>query len=764
MQSIHFSRGLLFALSAGAAVMAATVPVAAQDEVTGRPRFGQIEEIVVTARKREESLQDVSISVSVVSGERLEQAGITRLDIATQLLPAVSVAPGPVGDHLFVRGVGSGENQGFEMSVATFIDGVHYGRGRSSRQPFLDVERIEVLKGPQPILFGKNTIGGAFNITTRLPTDEREATLSAYWEPEFNTYQTTGILSGPVADTLALRLVGRRDTSDGIMSNSLTGDDEVERDDWAVRGIALWTPREDLSVTLKGERNASQLTGGRSQITQASPLFASMVQAVDPRAEFRLNYDKSGPGTIAPFNREYDDNKSYAGTLTVEWDAEAFSLTSVTGYHGYDVDYAFDPDFSPLDFIHQVWDQEYKAWSQELRIESPAGETFAYTAGLYYGREDLYSEKLMSFNFTAVPPLAGLGTSKRVQRFRQDTDTWSAFGQLTFNATEDLAVIAGLRYTDDRKKGKKLLHWSALDSMDPDPMLGAIYSSIGLGMPHGYDDLKRDTTDLSGGLTLEYHRGNTMYYVSYTRGFKAGGFDEGNPTGVLDDIRFDDEGVNSVEAGLKSRLYDDRASLNLAVFQSRFEDLQVSAFDGVASLVVGNAAKSTTRGVELEAQWNVSPRLRLTSALAWLEARYDSYPGGPCYYGQPGPSCDLSDERMQYSPEWGGSFSAHWDDAINSQWRYSVIAEAIYSDRFFTAGSLDPFLAQDDFWKANARISAYTVDGAWELAAIGSNLFDKTTAHFGDSIPLSNLLGNNYQQYVDPPRTVGLQVRYSFVQ
>jgi iron complex outermembrane recepter protein len=753
---------LVLAIGSTMAVFASSA--LAQDAAAAQPWQGQIEEILVTARKREQSLQDVSLSVSVVSGERLDQLGITRLDVATQLIPSVSVVPGPTGDNLFVRGMGSGLNQGFEMSVATFIDGVHYGRGRSSRQPFLDVERIEVLKGPQPILFGKNTIGGAFNITTRRPTSEREAMVSAYWEPEFNTFQTTGVLSGPVSDDLALRLVGRRDVSEGYMKNTLTGEDEVERDDWALRGVAVWTPRDDVVATFKGERNVSRRTGGLSQITRASPMFASMIQAIDPNAEFRLDHQKSGAGTFAPFDREFDDNKAYAGTLTVEWDADAFVLTSISSYHGYDVDYTFDPDFSPLDLIIQAWDQGYKAWSQELRVDWTSGDSLQYTAGLYYAREDLDSARQMSFNFTAVPPLAGLGTSKRHQRFQQDTDTWSAFGQLTWNAAEDLAVIAGLRYTDDRKKAKKDLYWSQIDSEEPDPAVGALFSSIGLGVPHDFGDLKRDTTDLSGGLTFEYHGSNVMYYVSYTRGFKAGGFDEASITGVLDEIPFDDETVNSVEAGLKSRLLNDTATVNLAIFESRYKDLQVSAFDGVAALLVGNAAKATTRGVELEGRWVVSERLRLLSSLSWLDARYDSYPEGPCYVGQPGPSCDLSDERIQFAPKWSGSFSADWDDALAGQWRYSIAGEAVYSDRFFTSGNLNPTLAQDSFWKANARISVYTVDGAWEIAAVGNNLFDKTTAHFGENVPLANLLGDNTQQYVDPPRTVGLQVRYRFAQ
>jgi iron complex outermembrane receptor protein len=227
----------------------------------------------------------------------------------------------------------------------------------------------------------------------------------------------------------------------------------------------------------------------------------------------------------------------------------------------------------------------------------------------------------------------------------------------------------------------------------------------------------------------------------------------------LSDIIFDDEKAKSYEAGIKIRGLQDRLRANAAIFYSEYENLQVSMFDGVASLIVGNAAESTSKGVELDAQFAATEHLSLSASVTYLDAAYDSYPAGPCAYGQ-GQVCDLSGKTLPYAPEWSGNLSARWEDTLANGWTYGLRAEAVYSDMFYTAGDLDPFVAQRAYWKYDASVSLTSPSGAWEFAIMGKNLTDEVTAHFGDDIPLSNVLGNNYQQYVDPPRTIALQVRY----
>jgi len=644
------------------------------------------------------------------------------------------------------------------MSVATFVDGVHFGRGRSSRHSFLDVDRIEVLKGPQSIMFGKNTIGGAFNITTRKPTDELEASLQAYVEPEFKTYQTTGVLSGPLSDSFKGRLVVRSDVTDGYVDNDFKNTSEPERDDWVVRGTAVWSPSDAVDVTFKGEYGDNNFTGGRSQIARAAPQLRQLVLSIDPRAEFELDYDKSGPGVDPPFDKEFENSTTYNGSIAIDWRVGDFTVTSLSSYVGYDLDYAFDSDFAPLDLVHQVWDQSWSTWAQELRFSSPTGRTFEYTAGVYYAKEEFENDKIFAFNFTQTP--LPFGRAYRVQEFDQETRNWSVFAQGTWNVTDRLALIAGVRHTDDEKTMTKNFFWADFGSTVPNPAI-TVFSAIGLGQVHRYDDIKRSTDNDSVAFTIQYRPGDTMLYATYSQGFKAGGFDEGNATGVLDDIIFDDEKAKSYEVGVKVRGFQDRLRANAAVFYSEYDNLQVSMFDGVASLIVGNAAQSTTKGVELDAQLAATDRLLLTASVTYLDATYDSYRAGPCAYGQ-GTVCDLSGKSLPYAPEWSGNFSARWEDTFANGWMYGLRAEAIYSDMFFTAGDLDPLVAQRAFWKYDASVSLTSPGRTWDFAIMGKNLTDEVTAHFGDDIPLSNVLGNNYQQYVDPPRTIALQVRYQF--
>ena len=714
-------------------------------------------EIVVTARKREERLLDVPIAVSVLGGVTLEKSGIQQLGEAVQTLPGVAVTPTPVGDLLFIRGIGSGENQGFEMSVGTFVDGVYFGRGQSARHAFLDVDRIEVLKGPQPILFGKNTIGGALNITTRKPTDTLEVSLDEYIEPEFGTFRTTGIVSGPVSDTIKVRVVGRSYITDGFVENAFLGRNEASRNDWVVRGTVVWEPSANVDVSLKGEYGKANMTGGRAQISKASPTLRALLAGVDPHAEFNLDYTKSGPGVGPLFNSEYERAKTYNANLTVNWDLGSHTLTSVSSYAGYNLAYQFDSDFTPLDFITQSWRQDWHSLSQELRFASSSGKVFDYQAGVYLSNENLVSNKLGYISFAQLP--APLGSGTRVHHFDQTTTTWSAFAEGTLHATNELDLIMGYRYTDDRKTLDKSFHYGALGSTTP--VANPTFTAIGLGTPHSLTGLERSTNNSSLAFTARYKRDNVMVYASYTQGFKAGGFDEGDTSGVLSRIRFGDEKAQSYEVGIKAEGMDRRLRIQLDTFYSKYENLQVSIFDGVASLIVGNAASASSRGVELEGQFAATRNLTFGVSAAYLDAKYDSYVAGPCSFGL-GATCNLTGRTLPYSPKFSASFNVRWEGELGGGWRYGLDSKLFHSSAFSTAGDLDPMVAQPAFTKVDASITLTSPNDRFSVSLLGKNLTNEVTSHFGDDIPLSNILGNNYQQYVDPPRTIAIQLKYKF--
>ncbi len=240
------------AIATGLAGSVSTLPVAAQL---------MLEEVVVTATKRAAGMQDVPIALSVMGAEKITDQGIGSLEDLAIFMPNVHIAEGGAGDQLFIRGVGSGINYGFEQSVGTFIDGVYFGRGQASRSTFLDIQRVEILKGPQSTLFGKNTVAGAINITTARPGDEFEGSIEVSAEPEFDGWSTTLMLSGPLTDTLGARVVVTRNESDGYVNNTFQNRDERQDENTAARIVLDWAASDNLDVTFKYETGKSDTVG-----------------------------------------------------------------------------------------------------------------------------------------------------------------------------------------------------------------------------------------------------------------------------------------------------------------------------------------------------------------------------------------------------------------------------------------------------------------------------------------------------------------------
>ena len=732
------------------------------------PAAATIEEIVVTATKRPQSLQDVALAVSVMDGTMLDDQGIDSLEELTYYVPSVQISEAAVSTNIFIRGVGSGVNYGFEQSVATFIDGVYFSRSRSARNPFLDVARVEVLKGPQGVLFGKNSIAGALNITSRQPTETWENSLTAYWEPDFNTRMITGVTSGPLTDTLGMRLVGRYSDTDGYLDNSLVNEDEPERDEWALRGTLQWAPTAQLTMTLKAEASEFDVTGRADQLTVSTPAMLSLVQSIDPAAEGAFDYNKSGPGVDPFFTEEFDNTETRNVMLNIDYGLGEHTLTSITSYIAYEYDKNDDVDFSNLSLLAYPGEQDYDAWSQELRITSPLSDRFEYIVGVYYSSEDLTSNKRVDINLAAVPALDAVlpgaipRTGARNQFFQQDTKNWAVFGQGTLHLSSVLRVTAGLRYTEDEKKANKRLYFSQIGSAVLDPLTNATYPALALGNPHEFDDLELDEDKLTPSVTVEWDvTGNVMTYATYGQGFKAGGFDEDNINGDPASEEFDPETVDSYAVGLKASLASGAAYLNVELFRSDFDDLQVSTFDGTAAFLVGNAAKARSQGVDVDFRWQATESLALGGALSLLDAEYESYAEGPCVFGA-GAVCDLTGENLQFAPEYSGNVYGEYFWSVFQNWELGLQASVNFSDAYDIPGDLDPVVAQDSFYKLNARVSLNSADGRYGFALIGKNLTDEKTTSWGNDVPLGAFIGNNYFQFIDPPRTIGLQASVNF--
>lgn len=753
-----------------------------------------LEEIVVTATRREVGMQDVPIALSVMEGDKIRDQGVTSLADLAAFMPNVHIAEAGSANTLFIRGVGSGLNWGFEQSVGTFIDGVYFGRGQASRSTFLDVVRVEVLKGPQSTLFGKNTVAGAINITTARPGDEFEAIFDGTLEPEFDGWSTTATLSGPVTDTLGARLVLTRRETDGYMRNTFQHRDEREEKNSVGRLVLAWEATDTLDLLFKYEHGDTKTTGRQQMISVTGSTALDRYRAADPNFVARFDYNKSEENLGGPRSEfQYQDSNWDIFTLTAQWDIGEHSIKSITGYVNYEWENFRDADFSPLKFLANSRDEQHQQFTQEFLLSSPTGGSLEYLAGIYYQKEDLTHDGLNDALLSAI----GLGTgnldSSNITTFDQDAETLSAFGQITWNLRDELRLIGGLRFSHDEKEFSKSMTIGDIYSAKPNQTLAGFYDGVldfltdhafgsdgsmrcvGLAyvctFDSGFDNVRTED-HWTGDITVQWDvTDDAMAYAKIGNGYKAGGFDELNTRGIPEAAEFEDETVAGIEIGSKLTLWDGRARLNFAVFYNEFDDVQVSAFDGNSSFLVGNAAKSTSQGVEVDGSVVLSESLTLSAALVYLDAGYDSYADAACNEpqalewiaaGGSRSDCvqDLAGKPLQYAPEWSGILSLDYHTAISSNLDMKLSADWLYSDRYVVAADLDPVLDQKSYSKLNLRAQIFSANGRWSVAVLGKNLTDEKTSNFGNDVPLAGSgFSGTYYQAIDAPRSYELQIR-----
>ena len=777
-----------FAYTSMALAITAALDVAAQP---------MLEEVLVTASKREASMQDVPIAISTMNGEKIEEQGIQSLEELAIFMPNVHIAEGGAGDQLFIRGVGSGINYGFEQSVGTFIDGVYFGRGQASRSTFLDVERVEILKGPQSTLFGKNTVAGAINITTRGPSDEFEGLVEATMEPEFDGWSGTVMASGPLSDNWGARFVIKREETDGYMNNTFTGGEERGMENTVGRLVLAWTPTDTLDVSLKYETGKSEAKGRQNLVSIATDFAVDRYRAADPAFSANFGYDKSTSniGGVRPDTDVHDSDWDIV-TLTADWALGEHSIKSITGYVNYEFSNYQDSDYGPLAFLGRGRDEEHEQFTQEFLLSSPTGGNLEYLAGLYYQSEELQHDRVTDAVLSAADIGTGNLDATGLGSFEQEAETWSVFTQLTWNVSDSLRAIAGVRYSADEKEMTKDGFITDLYTSTPNTALAGIYDQLlnfstdhfmgsnGATVCEGlayvctdYPDFdnKRTENHWTGDVTLQWDASDgIMAYFKVGNGYKAGGFDEANGRGLVDAEEYDDETVMSYELGAKLDLLDGRARMTMAIFQSEFEDLQVSAFDGNAGFVVGNAAESEVTGFEVDGMMAITENLTFNASLAYLDGTYKSFDDAACNEPQVQSwiadggvrgDCkqDLSGKALQFSPEWSAHVALDYYTQLGSSMEVHMGVDAMYSDYYEVANDLDPAIAQDSFSKINARIALLSIHDTWSVAILGKNLTDEKTTTWGNDVPLAGQgFNETYFQHIDAPRSYELQVRYRF--
>lgn len=758
-----------------------------------------LEEVVVTAQKRPQNLMDVPVSVSSLNGDQMQAMSLNNMDAISAYVPNLTMNQTGIGTVLAIRGISSGINQGFEQSVGQYMDGVYYGRAHLVRGPMVDMDRIEVLRGPQSILFGKNSIAGAVSMHTAKPTDEFEGKISVLYETEHDERDVRAVLSGPLTESLTARLALLDREMDGYYDNTTLGRDESGDDEQMVRLTLQWMINDDTTATLKVEDGSFDTEGRNLEIVNpAGAPYAGVLALLTGGAyvqDTAQNYRRQSGGDSSNTDTENI-------TLTLEHEAGDFTFTSISAYNAYDMSELCDCDFVGAPVFDASQAEDYEQFSQEFRIASPAGDTIEYIAGVYYQTSELeYRDSLnLPANSVLIPaltPLLGfapsfaLGSSSK-RLFQQDSDLWSAFAQVTWNISDDTRLTVGARYTDEQKDAsRKQTHVAPggieLPAGSPADPFNIVYGLIRF---EPYDTVKRSRSEtaLTPLVTLQHDfNEDVMAYATYTTGFKSGGFDarsNAHPdpavfnalyAGVVDIVgvfEFEEEEAESIELGAKFTLAGGAAELNAALFRTEYTDLQTSQYDGSVGFNVTNAAEATSQGLELDGRWRVTSGLTLNGSLALLDFEYDEFPNAECYFGQVPDSagypglCDAGGKEREYTPDVQATLGLNYAAALNNGLQWQAGIDVIYSDDYFATPTLDPNLHQDAFVKVNARLSLMSADDQWEVALIGKNLTDEEVMTFGNKAPLATTLtggaGAFYYAFYDRPRTLALQGIWRF--
>jgi outer membrane receptor protein involved in Fe transport len=776
------------------------VPYAACAADASADRGAQLEEVVVTAQKRVENLQQVPISAQVISSQMLTAQNHNTLEELTQVLPDVHVSTGQQSNVLYIRGTGSGDDAFFDQSVATFVDDIYRGRSRLSAASFLDLERIEVLKGPQSTYFGNNAIAGALNILTKKPTRQFEAWARVLYGM-FGQYAAEGAVSGPITDTLGARLaVTKNGILDGWLENVNLGHNVPRINNLAGRLTLGFTPNEALDATLKIEASKHATSGTAydepTQWANCPPPapypvtfgpFGACAQALALGPSIPRGLDNRKTDGL-PGQR--NDLSTFEDVLTVNYRKWGQTFTSVSGFYNYHFEARVDPLNLPVWLDTVQWPEKYHQISQELRVASSTGGALEYLAGVYFQTDELSSSIVGTFPI--LNPLLGalapyLPVSLSVPS-SQGEHVYSTFGSLTWNATESLKFTAGLRgswvyknLTGSREYGY-VPGGQFYGGFVPDPAPIQSVLSFLLGAP-GTQNTIRSDHDWMPSARVQYQIDPAaMAYFSFNRGFKAGGINGFSPVGTIENTQFGPEHVNAYELGIKSKWLDDSVLLNLDVFRSNYTGLQVSAqvynaTTGAYAPEIRNAANSRSQGVEFEGQWAISRDFRLSTNVTYLDSYYLKFPNASqtslqTYCGTlnfaaysataqcasiafpVAPFDDLSGKPTPYAPRWSGSLTASYTVPLPAGYSLSTVLMPYATSSYHTLSPDDPFYRVPAYVRLDGRLTLESPDHRWSVDLIGKNLTDRSI------IENPNPTNSPYTVILQPRRSAALQFNY----
>lgn len=742
----------------GAGSLISAGPVVAQESDNSL----QIEEVVVTARKREENIQETPLSITAITADMIADAHLSDLSSIEAMTPNLNLTASTDGSsggiNAFIRGVGQNDQViTTDPGVGIYVDGVYISRTVGSNLEFNDIERLEVLRGPQGTLFGKNTIGGAINVVTRKPSGETsfnvEATVGEYGYKGISAYAETSL-----GDNLAASVALLKKDSDGWQKRQ--GTDSGADDMWGVRAHLLWTPSDTFSSHLvidntDKDQQTAPWTLEVFDPTQFLPfLYNTFVSPTDPCCVQSTDVDKSGLGN----SPTVDKVEIFGVSWTNEWDLGDMTLKSVTGYRDMET-FAFrDSDNSPQPFFSVQGAFDHDQLSQEFILSGNAfNEKMDWVVGAYYFEEDgkhltdvvgaeglydaLVSQPLDVFIPGIPVPAAFLAStfdfSLNYER-EQQVKSYAAYFHTSYELSDQLNLTVAARYTRDEKDFS--LFTFKRDSQSAFVLPGTPFDKncgdvVAKG-PGSTFSCSQEWSEFSPKIGLDYQiDDDTMAYVHVSRGFRSGIFN-GRPLTTPEISTADPETLTSYEIGFKTQLMDQRLQLNGAIFYNDYEDQQFlvnkpsDALGSSLALSVANAGESSATGFELEMLALVSETLTFTGGLSYVNPEYDEYIDQTAdpITGLPA-DVDLSHRKFAHTPEWNANVGVQYETGLSGGGTLRARTDVAYKDEIYYTNN-DTSLAydtlnEDAYTRVDAGVTYITSDDQWEFSLYGKNLTDK---------------------------------------
>ena len=716
--------------------------------------------VTVTATRRAEDLQDVPISISVISGEDLAERGISDFADVNQLTAGLYLEQdqGLSSSSIRIRGVGSQGFSSVDPSVGVIVDGVFQPRIGSVFTDLMDIERIEVLRGPQGTLFGKNTTAGVVRIITKAPDLETFEGTAQFTVGDLNALEARASVNIPIVEgRLAARISGFTVQRDGYIDNRLTGEDLRNQDRQGARLKLRWLPFDSLDLTYSGEFSETNYRADQALVRYGT-LDSSRagVNSGAPLQDVATFLGQTLP-VIGPFRGEvYQDAQFAEDTverhiLTAELSLPNHTLTSITATETLEAFLPADNDGTQLSLAAITSAPVTETFTQEVQLASDFDGPLSYVVGVWY--QDLETDSpTISFDGADLAALEGRAQRPGTPINSQITgETLAGFANVSFDVSDALTLTGGLRYTEDEKFQNQTI---------------SVFPVIN-DRTETFDEW---TYSLKAAHTLD---GGDLVYASYDRGFKSGGFNRQETLCFIlgasfclpdERLTFDPETTDSYEVGYKGNAFGNRLNFNTALFYQTYDDFQVTSRFPPSSIIVQNAASVETMGIEADFTAYMSDAFTLNGSIAYIDASYDSFNNAACVRTiDKSPTCqqDLSGRTLDNSPEWTINLGGEYRDVFTpiAGTEFFAGASMAYRGEVFLIDTLAPDAKQEGYALIDARLGLESVDGPWSVTAWIRNAMDEEYAVTGGR-PSGHSDGLRLTQGL--PRTVGVTLGLRF--